>query len=116
MITKAKDLRHSAAPNLRGGNGVVEMLNFFEKDQAGGAGRLFSVTTLRPGVSIGEHRHEGEFEIFYILKGTLNVTDNGVPGVLEEGDVMLCKDGDSHSVENRSAGDVTALFLILHPR
>ena len=116
MITKAKDLRRSSFDKLRNGKGVVEMLNFFEEEQSGGVGRLFSVATLAPGVSIGEHKHEGNFEIYYIFQGSAQVTDNGVPGVLEPGDMMLCKDGDSHSIENKGTEDLVVLFLVLYTR
>lgn len=116
MIKKAGELRHSADSNMRGGNGTVEMIHFMEKADSFGTGRLFSLATLPPGASIGTHKHEGEFEIYYILKGTAHVMDNDAPGILEPGDCMVCLDGDSHSIENRGDTPVEALFLVLHTK
>lgn len=116
MIKKASALRHSADSNLRGGAGTVAMTHFLEKADSFGAGRLFSIATLPPGASIGMHKHEGEYEIYYILKGTAQVMDNDVPGVLDAGDCMICLDGDSHSIENSGAEDLVALFLVLYTK
>ena len=116
MIKRAKDLRNSSDEKLRGGNGVVNMIHFFEKAENPAVGRLFAKATLPSGSSIGKHKHEGEFEIYYILKGTAHVMDNDKPGVLEPGDCMVCLDGDTHSIENRGTEPVEALFLVLNTR
>lgn len=113
MIMKAKTHRRSQHPNLRDGKGTVEMIHFFEKELARGAGQLFSVAVIPPGASIGTHTHEANFEIYYILKGTAHVTDNGEPGIMETGDSMHCRQGDNHSIENRGNEDVHCLCLVL---
>lgn len=111
MIKKACDIRHNDEVELRGGRGTLEIVNFLEKEESGGVGRLFAVSIIPPGCSIGTHRHEGDFEVYYMLKGRAHVVDNGVPGVLEPGDCMVCRDGDTHSIENR--GDVTVEYIAL---
>jgi mannose-6-phosphate isomerase-like protein (cupin superfamily) len=116
MITKARDLARTSGSNLRGGNGTIDMLHIIKGEESFGTGRLFALATLPPGASIGAHKHEGEYEIYYILQGTAHVMDNDVPGVLETGDCMVCKDGDSHSIENRGDIDVQALFLVINTR
>lgn len=113
MITKARDHKRTSHEKLRDGNGIVEMLHFLDQEGSFGSGRLFSLATLPPGASIGMHKHEGEYELYYILKGVAHVMDNDVPGILETGDCMICADGDSHSIENRGAEEVQALFLII---
>ena len=116
MIRKAKDLRRSQHSNLRDGDGTLEMLHFFEQEEARGAGRLFSIAIIPPGASIGKHVHEDNFEIYHLLKGTAHVTDNDVPGVMETGDTMLCLQGDSHSIQNRGEEDVHCLCIVLYGR
>ncbi len=113
MIVKAKDLKHTAPENLRDGKGVINMTHFLNPEDSYGTGRLFSVATIPPGSSIGTHDHVGEFEIYYVLEGTVNVADNGLPAVLNAGDCMICRDGDNHSIENASDREAKVLFLVL---
>ena len=114
MIRKAKDHRRHQEVNLRGGVGTLDYINFMEKDEAYGTGRLFAVTTIPAGCSIGNHGHEGEFELYYILKGTAKANDNGTEVILEAGDTMICKDGESHSIENIGEGDLEYVAVILN--
>lgn len=114
MIRKAAQLRHNDEVNLKGGNGVVEIVNFLEATESCGVGRLFAVSIIPPGASIGYHQHQGDFEIYYMLKGQAHVVDNGVEGILEPGDCMVCYDGDSHSIENRGEEAVEYIALILY--
>lgn len=114
MIKKAADLKKMRATGMRGGNGTVDMTHFLEEAESFGTGRLFAIATMPPGSSIGKHMHEGNFEIYYILKGAAHVMDNDEPGILEAGDVMVCEDGDTHSIENRGDEDLVALFLVIY--
>ena len=116
MLIKAKDHRKSQHEKLRGGNGKLEMTHFLEEAGSFGTGRVFARAVMPPGTSIGEHPHNGEFEAYYLLKGTAHITDNGQPGVLEAGDTLICKDGDRHSIENRSDQDIEILFLVLYTK
>lgn len=109
-----KDMRKSEDKNLRGGKGTIRMTHFLEKDASFGSGRVFAHATLEPGSSIGLHTHEGEFEIYQMLKGTAHITDNGEEYDISAGDGMLCKNGDNHSIENRTNEDVEVLFLVLY--
>ena len=116
MIRKAKDHRKSKHEKLRDGKGTLEMIHFFEEAESYDTGKIFARAVIPPGSSIGTHTHEGNFEVYYMLKGTAHVTDNGVPGILETGDTMLCRNGDNHSLENRSAEDIEVLFLVLYDK
>lgn len=116
MITRAKDLRTSEHEKLRDGNGTLWMHHFLEEADSGGAGRLFAMTTIPPGSSIGLHTHEGNFEAYYVVEGDVEVTDNGVPGTLGPGDCMICKDGDNHSVENKSDKDAKIVMLVIYTK
>ena len=77
MIKYKNDMRTEERPNMRGGNGTVKITHALEKEDINGPVRLCATLTLEPGASIGEHNHENEDEIFYIVSGTAKVTDNG---------------------------------------
>lgn len=101
---------------VRGGDGSYISRHFLKKEDAAGSGRLFSVNTFEPGVSIGVHEHHGEIELYYILSGTAAITDNGEVYELHAGDMMLCRDGDSHGIANKSGEDMQFLAMILYSR
>ncbi len=100
MIKYKNDMRTEERPNMRGGNGTVKITHALEKEDINGPVRLCATLTLEPGASIGEHNHENEDEIFYIVSGTAKVTDNGEEKVLYMGDSIITGNGGSHSIEN----------------
>jgi len=65
---------------------------------------------LPPGVSIGEHRHEGSEEVYFVTEGhgTLIMDHREYP--VGPGDVSLVKSGHSHGIVNTGT---TAMRLIV---
>lgn len=80
-------------------------------DELMGKGRLFNYMIVEPGNSIGEHKHEGDNEIFHFLKGTGRYNDNGTIVEVGPGDTTCCRDGEIHALEN--TGDVPLEFIAL---
>ena len=99
---------------MLGGVGSLEMRHFLNKEDAYGAGRLFAVNTLHQGASIGYHQHDGEYEVYLILEGTARIVEDGEVYLLNEGDMMQCADGSSHSIENVGCTPLRFLALILN--
>ena len=116
MIRKAQEQRHSQVLELKGGRGALSMSHFLEESEAYGTGRQFSVTTIPPGCSIGYHTHTGDFEIYYILGGEATVNDNGAQDVLLPGDSIICREGESHGVENNGDCDLTFISVIIYTK
>jgi quercetin dioxygenase-like cupin family protein len=116
MIKQHKDLTITLEPNLKGGEGTVKIVNILGKEELYGLGRLFAVSIIPPGASIGRHTHEGDFETYYILKGRARVNDNGAVAELGPGDMTQCKDGDFHSIENIGDMDLEYLAVILYTK
>lgn len=113
MIKKAHQLKTREASNLRGGKGVIQFIDFLGEEESCGTGRLFASSTIPVGGSIGYHKHEGDFEIFYFLEGKAKVCDNGIDYILEQGDCAVCYDGESHSIEN--IGDCDLKYIAIIP-
>ena len=116
MIKRSADLSIKLEPNLKGGEGTVKILNILEKEELYGLGRLFGVSIIPPGASIGQHTHEGDFETYYILKGRARVNDNGKVAELGPGDMTQCRDGHFHSIENAGDADLEYLAVILYTK
>jgi len=114
MIRKAKEQRRSFEPGLKGGRDVINLIHFLEEGESYGTGRLFGISIIPPGGSIGYHTHTGDFEIYYILRGVATVNDNGRQDILMSGDSMTCREGESHSIENNGDCDLEYVAIILY--
>ena len=113
MIKKAAELKTVYNEHMRGGNGTVEVTGFATPAELNDKGRLFANITLKPGCGIGYHIHEGESELFYVMKGNVLYNDNGTECALSAGDVMICPPGTGHSIANNSeeVAEVCAVIL-----
>ncbi len=114
MIKKEAELIKKHYENIRDGKLHVDAVCFLNAEDSYGAGSFFGKATIPPGGSIGYHQHKGETEIYYILKGKAKVFDNDMEHILEAGDMMQCKDGDGHGIENVGDCDLEFLAIILN--
>lgn len=114
MVRKKEECPVSLRENMRGGNGTVRITDYVSKEELYNKGRLFAEIALDPGCGIGEHVHEGEEEIFVVTKGTVIYNDNGEEKVCTVGDVLICNDGEKHSIRNEGniPAAVTALIML----
>ena len=102
MFKKANDMTLEVRPKLRGGEGEAHFKHLFSADELLGKATLCAIISLDPGCSIGEHPHDPDAELYYLLEGTLEVTDNGVSYTMEAGDAMITGEGKTHSATNKS--------------
>lgn len=113
MIKRASEMKVDIHEEFLGGKGTLINTHFLDRENAVNSGRLFVKSVLKPGSSIGYHTHNGDFEVYYILKGKALVCENGEESILEEGDSMLTKNGSSHSIENIDETDLEYIALIM---
>ena len=66
---------------------------------------------LPAGVSIGEHRHEGSEEVYFVVEGhgTLMMDQQTYP--VGPGDVSLVKSGHSHGIVNTGKTDLRLIVV-----
>lgn len=114
MHIRPGEQRVELVDGVRGGVGVVEMRHLMESGDFRGAGRQFSYMVLHPRCSIGLHRHELDFEAYYILQGNGTYNDDGQLISVGPGDFLLCRPGESHAFINDSEQDIEYLALILY--
>ena len=115
MIRRKQDCPVEYREHMRGGAGTVRLTSLiFGPEELNGKGRLFSVLTLEPGCGIGYHVHEHDAELFYILQGTAEYSDNGETVTLGPGDVAVCAVGQGHSIRNLTDETVRFLALIVY--
>ncbi len=115
MIRRGTECRVELREHMRDGDGTVKLRHLAEGPaELNEKGRLFSTITLEPGCSIGYHVHENDSELFYIVKGTAEYSDNGTPVTVSEGDVTICPRGEGHGIRNLSGEPVVLVALILY--
>jgi mannose-6-phosphate isomerase-like protein (cupin superfamily) len=101
--------------SVRGGIGNAEIHKILNStEELYGKGRLFNHMILPPGCSVGEHRHEGDNEIYYILKGNGSYNDNGNAVRLYPGDTAVCNNGECHGLVNDGDEPLELIALILY--
>ena len=88
MYIKKEDQAATVRQTVMGGKGEILSRIFLDSKDAAGAGRLFAVNTIAPGCSIG-----------YLLHA---------------GDMMQCKSGHAHSIENAGETPLEHIALILY--
>ena len=106
-------------PNMRyecmlQGKLYTDVEKLLEPEEAYGEGSLFAKAIIPPGGSIGNHQHTGEFEIYYILKGSAKVWENGEEHIMTMGDTMLLKDGDTHGIENVGTDNLEFIAIVIN--
>ena len=113
MIRKSNDFTSEIRKNMRDGNGEIIISHILNPaDDLKAPARLFAKLTIEKGCSIGYHDHIGEEEIFYILKGTAELDDNGTKKILNAGDVAVTSDA-GHSIANIGEETLEVLAVIL---
>ena len=116
MIKKKSENEGKVSTDLRGGVGDVTMFHFLTEQEARGAGRLFAKVVIEPGNSIGAHKHEGDMEVFYILKGKALLSDDDAEVILEAGDTQVCPDGHSHGIKSVGEEPLEYIAIILYTK
>lgn len=116
MIKRKAEMSVDKMVELKNGRDTTTVVNILEGPEFYGTGRLFGISIIPPGGSIGQHTHEGDFETYYILKGKARVNDNGNIVELEPGDMTQCKEGDYHAIENIGDCDLEYLAVILYAK
>ena len=113
MIRRKEEVKIRKVSNAQGGNGDIYFHDWLLPEEAPGHGRVFSKLVVPSGSSIAPHQHNGEFEAIYVLEGTATLTDGNDVTELHAGDMNLCRDGETHGIENRTDEDLVLMALIM---
>lgn len=112
MIRKSSDYRAEHRP-CGGSADDFEVRHRFTKEEAFGKARLFAEICFGPGQEIPMHAHNNEFEMFFVIEGSLvGIDRDGNETPFEQGDYMLTGYGDSHSVRNDSGKPAKIMAII----
>ncbi len=99
--------------NLRGGIGEAEFQEIINENDINEGIKLFAKVNLKPNSSIGYHKHIGEGEMYFILKGEgIFINENKVRRNVKEGDACVIRNNESHGLENTSNQDMEIIALV----
>ena len=113
MIKYSQDIRVETVENSGNIEGRISKNIVLTPAEMLERASMFNIITLPSGSRIKEHPHIEDAEIYYILEGEAEVTDNDKTAVMRAGDVMFTGNGDRHSIANHSGKDVRFLACIL---
>ncbi len=115
FVRRKEDRESFVSPNFKGGSGSLKGLRILNgPDEMLGKGRVFSVNTLSKFDEIGWHVHEGDAEIYLVLSGEGQYSDNGNIVTMKEGDVSMVRSGEGHSMINLKDEPLVLLALVLY--
>ena len=110
MIRKTTDVEREKP---QGGEGTVLIKNIISKEEFCGKGRMFAHLVIPPGAFFGVHRHIGETEPFYIIKGEGEFTDDdGSVTKVSAGDCCIITEGQKHAIGNPFDADLELIAMI----
>ena len=113
MIKNSQDIRVETVENSGNIEGRISKNIVLTPAEMLERASMFNIITLPSGSRIKEHPHIEDAEIYYILEGEAEVTDNDKTAVMRTGDVMFTGNGGRHSIANHSGKDVRFLACIL---
>ncbi len=113
MVKTPSQMKEEVIQNMRGGNGSVTITHILSEGEYNGKARMLAKILLKPGCSIGYHRHVSEEEIMYVVSGRAVYNDNGNERMLNPGDCAIAVGGQIHSISNNTDKDVVLMATIL---
>ncbi len=115
MIRHSGDRKVERFEHKFGADGFITVRNLICSDgELNGKGRVFAHTTVAPGSGIGYHIHTGDTEIYYILSGRGEYSDNGAICQVGPGDVTVTPSGQGHAIKCLGEEPLEIIALILY--
>lgn len=113
MIRRKQDMPVEMRDKLRGGKGTLRCVSLLDPSECFGKLNYCALIDIEPGQSVGVHAHGPDAEVYYMLRGRLTATDDGVDTYLEEGDAMFTGNGATHSVRNDGEETATLIAVVI---
>ena len=113
MISMKNERRSVPISGLCGGVGITTFHPLFER---GVLPSNVTPSTLEPGASCGEHLHDKDTEIYFILEGEMTVTDkDGNKYVMGPMESISFPPNEGRGLKNESDKPAKMLVIINYP-
>ncbi len=107
MILNFKKIEEREVEQFKGGEKSAFIRGFEDENNK------IMLFRLEPGASVGRHRHQGNSETIYLLKGRGKVLSDGTYHQVSAGQCLYCPEGEEHSLIND--GDEDLIFFAVVP-
>ncbi|MFP4106359.1 MAG: cupin domain-containing protein [Phycisphaerae bacterium] len=112
MIYRSEDATVREIDGCHDGNGVLHCNELFKSGDSDAPGfRFVHDSIVDPGVTIGEHTHTDDEEIYFIASGSGTMRIDGKDQPVAAGDICITRPGHSHSLEN--TGQVPMHLIVI---
>jgi mannose-6-phosphate isomerase-like protein (cupin superfamily) len=114
-IFKEQDLIVLDKEKAGGGTGVLYGRYAFTRDMPPMENPVREIgwLTLKPGDSIGFHKHEVNEDVYIIISGTgVFKNDDGKEHEVKPGDITIARKGQSHGLSNTGKEDLVIISVI----
>ena len=99
--------------NVQGGSGEITLHDLATPETLPANLRVLSYITLKPGESVGNHRHQDETEIYHCIEGEGLVQVCSVETEIRPGDTVVIPPGGLHGIRNTGLIDLTVLAVVV---
>jgi mannose-6-phosphate isomerase-like protein (cupin superfamily) len=100
MFRKCTEMKSEVYAKCHGGQGDLTCRHVLHKADSEMGTQYMHDDILPPGVSIGEHRHDGDEEIYFLVEGSGTMILDGQEHPMGPGDVSVVKSGHTHGLIN----------------
>ena len=107
MLIRFHDIPERTVTGMNHGTGEVCARMYMGED-----GKIIPCR-IRPGGSIGLHRHETSDDINYVLSGVGTAICDGAEEALSAGCCHICKRGSEHSIIKTGSEDLCLLTVVV---
>jgi mannose-6-phosphate isomerase-like protein (cupin superfamily) len=111
MIRKAAEVPGFAFENCHDGQGALLCRSMLQPGDTEQKILFFHHDYIPAGVSIGQHLHTGNEEIYYLLSGHCTLIYDGQEMPMEPGDFSIVRDGHTHGLVN--SGSIEAQLIVV---
>ncbi len=92
--------------NFKGGEGDIYMKMLVDGKNK------FMYCTIPSGSSVGNHTHDTDMEIVYVLQGEATILFDGVEHTYTKGMAHYCQKGHGHSISNKGEEDLVSFNVV----
>ena len=93
--------------NFKGGEGDIYMKMLVDGKNK------FMYCTIPSGSSVGNHTHDTDMEIVYVLQGEATILLDGVEHTYTKGMAHYCQKGHGHSISNKGEEDLVSFNVVV---
>ncbi|MFP4250254.1 MAG: cupin domain-containing protein [Armatimonadota bacterium] len=111
MVRSADEMPSRTITDCHGGSGDLECRTVLEAADMDGCLRFMHDDMLEPGAEIGEHLHNGDEEVYFVVEGHGTMIVDGEEHPIGPGDVSVCRSGHSHGIRNSEDGTMRLIVV-----